>query len=454
MIITAILASCFLLFVVVPYEISHYQAPSCSDHKQNQGELGVDCEGPCSLLCVGTAQELKILWSKIFLVRSGSYDFATYVENPNINIAAKRIPYTVKLYDAEGELITERKSNTFAKPNERFAVFEGGIDTGDKVPVKGEITFDAGIVWQKVSVPNSELSIANKVLTSPNSRPRLSALLKNSSEASIRNVLVTAVIYDSNGNAVGASETKIEKVDHNSDAKLFFTWDKPFNYNAEFESCESPVDVLLALDRSGSMTSDGRNPPQPLTQAIQAAAQFIDRMTMKDQAGYISFATDASNPIDETLTGDFGRIKNTILNTEIHAGGTQYTNIGDAFMRARDEFQTQRRNDDARAIVVLLTDGVPTYPKDAKNPKYAEQYGQSLAEALKRDGVTIYTIGLGEEVNKEYLLGLASAPENNYIATNGKELAGVYQQIATAICQKGPSVIEVIPRINDIPDPI
>jgi Mg-chelatase subunit ChlD len=121
---------------------------------------------------------------------------------------------------------------------------------------------------------------------------------------------------------------------------------------------------------------------------------------------------------------------------------------------ARDEFQTQRRNDDARAIVVLLTDGVPTYPKDAKNPKYAEQYGQSLAEALKRDGVTIYTIGLGEEVNKEYLLGLASAPENNYIATNGKELAGVYQQIATAICQKGPSVIEVIPRINDIPDPI
>jgi hypothetical protein len=52
-------------------------------------------------------------------------------------------------------------------------------------------------------------------------------------------------------------------------------------------------------------------------------------------------------------------------------------------------------------------------------------------------------------VNAKLLQDIATAPEYYYAAASGAELSGVYQQIATAICQKGPSVIEIIPRVQN-----
>ena len=45
---------------------------------------------------------------------------------------------------------------------------------------------------------------------------------------------------------------------------------------------------MLLLDRSGSMASLGFNPPQPLSDAKEAAVSFIKQLGSSDRVGIIS----------------------------------------------------------------------------------------------------------------------------------------------------------------------
>ena len=201
------------------------------------------------------------------------------------------------------------------------------------------------------------------------------------------------------------------------------------------------------------MASDGANPPQPLTAAKQAASAFVDRLTAVDQVAYISFATEASNPLDQPLTSETARLKKPIESTVIEKGSTQYTNIGDAIRRSVNELATLRANEAARPIIVLLTDGIPTRPIDpqtGEDKEYPATYARQMANEAKAQDVSIYTIGLGDEVESDFLAEISTSPEYYYKAASGEELGEIYQEIATAICKKGPSVIEIIPRVNTL----
>ena len=103
--------------------------------------------------------------------------------------------------------------------------------------------------------------------------------------------------------------------------------------------------------------------------------------------------------------------------------------------------------------MVLLTDGIPTRPEDPNDPKnkaYATTYAQAAADRAKAQDVSLYTIGLGNDLDSTFLENISTSPEYFYKAASGADLAEVYQQIATSICKKGPSIIEIIPRLNNV----
>ena len=121
--IALIIASIGLIFI--------FNRPgTCSDGKQNNGELGVDCGGSCARLCSFEVSELVTHWARSFPVREDRYDAVAFLENPNFNAGVKKLAYTFKLYDAKNVLTGSREGNTYVNPGEKFVIYENGIEAG------------------------------------------------------------------------------------------------------------------------------------------------------------------------------------------------------------------------------------------------------------------------------------------------------------------------------------
>ena len=151
---------------------------------------------------------------------------------------------------------------------------------------------------------------------------------------------VIVAVFDGSDNVIASSRTFIESLKKDENTNIFFTWPKPFKLSSKF--CEKPSDVMLLIDRSGSMSSISNNPPEPLSTAKNAAMSFIDQLGPKDKVGVVSFATNAKDPIDLNLTSDLALAKQPVGSITIEPSSTQYTNTYDALHFAWQELVSVR----------------------------------------------------------------------------------------------------------------
>jgi Mg-chelatase subunit ChlD len=217
--------------------------------------------------------------------------------------------------------------------------------------------------------------------------------------------------------------------------------------------CEKPSDVMLLLDRSGSMASLSQNPPQPLSDAKSAASSFAGQLSLRDKIGVVSFATTAKEPIDLSLTNDINLAQKAIESVAIEASSTQYTNIYEALHSAWQELVSARSTEKSSKIIILLTDGVTNNPRDpqgrteADDIKYAEELALKESTNIKRDNLIIYTIGLGDKINETFLKTVASTVGNYFFAPTADDLGGIYKNISSDICKEMPARIEITYKI-------
>lgn len=430
------LSSIFVFFVVligVPLAIYLYEPPSCFDTKQNQGEAGPDCGGPCTLLCPNDSLPFIVDWTQKFEVTSSLWSVAAHIQNPNDSSGAVDVPYIFQLYDSEGVLIAERRNKISIRPRASLTIFEGGFLV-ERDPARVVFSFTAEPVFKKMNQAAPEIVALNRALSGEEIRPRLEATLRNNGTIPVRDMPVTAVVFDKEGNAIAASKTIVDNLDSNESKDISFTWPQPFP--VEIGYCESPADVAILLDRSSSMDDDVSTPPQPLTDVKKAAGDFVRLLAPLDQSAVISFATAASNPPDQILSSDHIRVQEAISRIEIGQGVIQQTNIADALERAQEELFSTRHNPDSKRVVVLLTDGVANHPKRDGDPLFGERYALSLADSLKEKGVLIYAIGLGNELNEHFLRQISTGSGSYYAAAAPDTLANIYKAIATSICRK------------------
>ena len=352
-------AVAFIAALLFLYAFFSVPEPSCTDEKQNQGELGTDCGGPCSAVCRSEVSEMISLWARAIPLGGEFYDLAAFVENPNTYFSASRVDYHFEVFDAENRLIVERRGTTFAHQNERFLILDPRV----------ALSRPPRQVFVELSVPEWErqprrdrlpLTVKNEKLTLI-PKPRLSASLVSDALFDLRNVVAQAVIYSSEDNAIAVSETAIPSLRSGETREIFFTWPEPFSEAPRV--CTTPVDVVFLFDRSGSMNDDEKDPPQPITDAKEAAVNFIDQLGSNDGVSLISFGTHSTYPVDQVLTTNHDRVRSAIssitITPEEESG---FTNIGDALMRAREEFGSARHNPEARKVSVLFTDGRATFP--------------------------------------------------------------------------------------------
>ncbi len=169
------------------------------------------------------------------------------------------------------------------------------------------------------------------------------------------------------------------------------------------------VDVVLAIDLSGSMCGD------PTRKAIAAMQDFVDQMD-EDTAriGIVAFADQVREVLP--LTGDFGRVRQVISGlAEVDVG---VCNEAQPFTAAYG--MLRKRESDVRYIVVL-TDGCWS------NTSYAVD----AAERCHRSEMEVMALGFGS-ADYDFLKKIASTDDFAAL-TDLSQLGSTFSKIAQAI---------------------
>jgi len=236
-----------------------------------------------------------------------------------------------------------------------------------------------------------------------------------------------------------------------------------------------PIDVVLVIDRSGSMLYDE---PDRMHSVREAAKDFVDQMATRDQLGVVSFGRNGyiSRPgansgistseidnvyvypvsysdyatVDASLTSNAASVRST-LDTIVPDHGTPmrhalYTSIQEIIDHGRDS---------AVQAVILLSDGDYNWYGDplargwgytTKSPtdfgnlassyyKYTDLSSddQDMAAYAARHNITIYSIGFSDSISsggRSTLRQLAETTGGIYYDASAANIDSIYTEIA------------------------
>jgi len=140
------------------------------------------------------------------------------------------------------------------------------------------------------------------------------------------------------------------------------------------------IDIMIALDTSGSMRALDFNPKDRMTVAKQATKSFISHRQF-DRIGLVAFAGIAI--LQCPLTLDYGSLLEFLDQVEVGVTTTENTAIGTAIATAANHL---KRSTAKSKVIILVTDG---------RNNSGEIDPITAAKAAAGLGIKIYTIGVG-----------------------------------------------------------
>jgi Ca-activated chloride channel family protein len=195
------------------------------------------------------------------------------------------------------------------------------------------------------------------------------------------------------------------------------------------------IDIVMALDVSGSMRAEDFKPDNRLTVAKNVAREFITGRR-GDRIGLVVFAGGAYTQCPLTL--DYGVLQDLL--DEVDFGQPDGTAVGMALVTAVNRL---RQAEGESRVVILLTDG---------QNNAGEVDPLTAAEAARALGVRVYTIGAGTDgparvpvddpvfgrryvtidaqLDEDTLREIASMTDGKYFrATSAEALEAIYAEI-------------------------
>jgi len=198
------------------------------------------------------------------------------------------------------------------------------------------------------------------------------------------------------------------------------------------------TDVVLVIDVSTSMNRATRGGRSKHEAALAAAGAFIDLLDFEpdgwgrqDQVAVIGFNDTAWTATP--LTGDPARAHTAV--DGLTARMAEGTRLDLAIEQGQAVYSAGGRDVSNRAVLILLTDGLPNRVPTPSAGGSQEDTVVTVADAAKRAGTRLFTIGLGEEddVLRQLLERCASSQHDYFFAPDGEDLGEIYRQIAGRI---------------------
>ena len=202
---------------------------------------------------------------------------------------------------------------------------------------------------------------------------------------------------------------------------------------------ENPTDIVLILDRSGSMAG------APLAAVKEGAKAFIDiideatdgtqdgQIGNGSRIGIVSFATEGR--VDAQLITSVDTLKNAV--DSLVSGGS--TNHAQAFAKATELFSPPSGN---AKVMVMFTDGNTTVGAPPA----------PVAEAAKAQGIVIYCIGLigSDGLDIDALNTWATDPDATHVAVtpDAADLEELFAELAANISKTGATDIKIDEVVN------
>ncbi len=205
-----------------------------------------------------------------------------------------------------------------------------------------------------------------------------------------------------------------DKVLYESDGRVTLQLDLTAAEVLVPETAAQPVDMVVVLDRSGSMQG------AKIQKARQAAVQLVDQLTARDRLALVSYADGViTHSVLLPVTPANRRLFKQQLN-RLAAGGS--TNLGGGLQTGLDLMQAVRGSGRA-GRVLLISDGLANRGVTAPMA-LAQLAGRAISGEF---GVS--TAGVGSEFNEQLMALIADHGAGNYYyLENANAFAEVFQK--------------------------
>ena len=189
--------------------------------------------------------------------------------------------------------------------------------------------------------------------------------------------------------------------------------------NVNFVDKAVSLSVALLMDYSGSITDN----PTDVEDMESAAINFVKQLGDEDEAEIIKFAT--TYEVTQPFTSSETDLEAAIL-SEPDVGRS--TLLYDTVVMAIENIKDRQKE---RRAIILFTDGVDF--ATATQP-LSKNTLQDVIDDANLDGIPVFTVGLGEQIDPEILQQLSDDTGGNfYKASTSRNLVTIYQQLANLL---------------------
>lgn len=199
----------------------------------------------------------------------------------------------------------------------------------------------------------------------------------------------------------------------------------------------TPVNLVLVIDRSGSMSDRGK-----IEYAREAAKQIIAGLNKEDRLAVVAYSTDVELLFPIQPLSDKDRAVSVV--SALYP--TDSTNLSGGLVRGIEQLESVKRDGYVNRVI-LLSDGLANAGVTDRG-----ELGRIASRASEK-GIHITTMGLGVDYDENLMMALAEHGAGNYyFIESPNQLAGIFQkefgQIAATVAKDPVIRIGLAPGVT------